>query len=521
MLIQPHLPGHPSARTTRTGGWFEHLPADFGASLVVFLVALPLSMGIALASNASIMSGLIAAVVGGIVVGALGGAPLLVSGPAAGLAVMVFGFISELGFPLTCFVVAVSGLLQLGLGVFRVARLALAIAPAVIHGMLAGIGVLIVLGQLHIVLGGAPQSSALQNLRELPSQLLGLHAPAALLGLATIAILAVWHQLPPGKLKAVPGPLVAVLGVTLISVFWGAEVERVLLSGTFLESLTLPALPAVSQLGAVVAAIVGLTIVASAESLLSAVATDKLHAGPRARLDRELMAQGAANTLSGLVGGLPITGVIVRSAANVAAGARTRKAAILHGLWILLFVTQLAFLIEQVPLTVLAGLLVSVGARLVDVGHIRELVKRGEGVVYFGTLFGVVAINLLAGIGIGLALAAVRLLYSLGKIQVRVTERASVHHVHVGGSLTFLGVPTLTSELGHIPPGAAVDVDLAVDFIDHSGYDALESWKSTHEKTGGSVRMEALEEIWESRNVRNGEAVRSILTPARMAENGR
>ncbi|MCY1082146.1 SulP family inorganic anion transporter [Archangium lansingense] len=470
------------------------LASDLPASLVVFLVALPLCMGIALASGAPIMSGLIAGVVGGLVVGLIGGAPLLVSGPAAGLAVMVFGFIQELGFAATCAAVAAAGVIQMALGGLRVARAALGISPAVIHGMLAGIGILIVLGQLHIVLGGAPQSNAWANLRELPGQIADLHGPATILGLITIGILVLWQVMPNSRLKKVPGPLVAVVGASVAAAVWGTDVKRVELAGSLFESLQLPALP--SNWGAFAAAVFSLALVASAESLLSAVATDKLHTGDRANLDKELFAQGLANTLSGLAGGLPITGVIVRSAANIAAGAKTRVSAVLHGVWMLLFVSLLGSYLGLVPLTVLAGLLVHVGAKLVNMHHIQELRRRGELSVYVVTVVGVVGINLLAGIALGFGVAVARLLWRLGRVQVQVKKEGEVHQVRVGGALTFVGVPQLSAALAAVPNGAHVELDLAVETLDHSGYEALESWCQNHRKTGGKVWMEPLEEVW-------------------------
>ncbi|MBZ4401887.1 SulP family inorganic anion transporter [Myxococcus sp. MISCRS1] len=478
------------------GSAWKNLAADLPASLVVFLVALPLCMGIALASGAPIVSGLIAGVVGGVVVGLLGGAPMQVSGPAAGLAVMVFGFIQTMGLAMTCAAVAAAGLLQMAFGGLKVARAALAISPAVIHGMLAGIGILIVLGQIHIVLGGSPQSSAWQNIKELPEQLIGLHGPAALLGLVTIGLMVVWPFIGKGKLKLVPAPLVAVVGATAVSVFWGADVARVQLPENVFSSIQLPALPAAGSWGTFIAAVLSLALVASAESLLCAVATDKMHTGPRANLDKELFAQGVANTVSGLIGGLPITGVIVRSAANLAAGAKSRWSAVMHGLWLLLFVTTLGSVAGLVPLTVLAGLLVVVGTKLVNLHHIRELQKRGEVLVYAVTVAGVVGINLLAGIGLGLLVAILRLLWRLGSVKVDVKQVQDEYLVQVSGSLTFVGVPRLSMALAQVPAGSKVRVDLAVDTLDHSGFEAIESWSDTHRKTGGSVVMESLEEVW-------------------------
>ncbi|WP_257448752.1 SulP family inorganic anion transporter [Archangium lipolyticum] len=496
------------------------LASDVPASLVVFLVALPLCMGIALASGAPIMSGLIAGIVGGLVVGLFGGAPLLVSGPAAGLAVMVFGFIQELGFAATCAAVAAAGLIQMALGGLKVARTALGISPAVIHGMLAGIGILIVLGQLHIVLGGKPQSNAWANLRELPQQIADLHGPATILGLLTIALLIVWQVMPNSRLKKVPGPLVAVVGASAVAAVWGADVARVQLNGSLFESIQLPSLPQ-GNWGAFVTAVLSLALVASAESLLSAVATDKLHTGPRANLDKELFAQGLANTVSGLAGGLPITGVIVRSAANIAAGAKSRLSAVLHGVWMLLFLSLLGAWLGLVPLTVLAGLLVHVGMKLVNTHHIQELRRRGELSVYVVTVAGVVGINLLAGIGMGLALAVARLLWRLGRVQVDVQRAGEVHQVRVGGALTFVGVPKLATALAQVPSGAQVELDLAVDTLDHSGYEALESWCQNHRKTGGKVWMEPLEDVWTRKGaIAQPKSVAAVSSTARLSSEG-
>lgn len=497
---------------------WQALASDLPASLVVFLVALPLCMGIALASGAPIISGLIAGVVGGVVVGLFGGAPLQVSGPAAGLAVMVFGFIQQFGLATTCAAVAAAGLLQMLFGGLKVARAALAISPAVIHGMLAGIGILIVLGQLHIVLGGSPQSNAWRNVRELPGQIADMHGPATLLGLVTIGLLVVWPMIPVKRLKAVPGPLVAVVGATAVAMLWGADVARVELPANVFSSLQFPALPQ-GNWGPFVAAVLSLALVASAESLLCAVATDKMHTGPRANLDRELFAQGMANTVSGLIGGLPITGVIVRSAANTAAGAKTRLSAFLHGVWLLLFVTLLGAIAGLVPLTVLAGLLVVVGVKLVNVHHIRELHRRGELIVYVATVGGVVGINLLAGIGLGLLVAVLRLLRHLGSVRVDVRQRGEAWQVRVSGALTFVGVPRLSTALAQVPAGAKVDLDLALNTLDHSGHEALSSWADTHRKTGGVVRMESLEDIWTRSGTRNDSSPARELQPRVSSDN--
>lgn len=470
---------------------------DLVASLIVFLIAIPLSLGIAQASGAPILAGLIAAAVGGIVVGLLGGSPLQVSGPAAGLTVVVYGLVQQFGWPVTCAIVVGAGLLQITFGVLKIARGALAISPAVVHGMLAGIGVTIALAQMHIVLGAAkPESSALKNILALPGQIASLHGPATLLGLLTLGVIFVWPLLPK-RIQKVPAPLVAVVGVTLLSVVLGMDVRRVELPANIFSSFTFtPRLPDQAHLGAFIGAIFTVALIASVESLLSAVAVDKLHSGARSNLDRELIGQGAANTISGLLGGLPITGVIVRSSANVAAGAKSKASAILHGIWIILFVAVGAALISKIPYAVLAGLLVSVGVRLVNPGHIREMIHHREWPIYFVTLLGVVFLNLLYGVGLGVGLAVILLLRRLAMVRVTVEERGDRQHVRIEGSMSFIAVPQLTAALGRIPAGKDVDVDLMVDFMDHAAFEALHSWRVSQEKTGGSVDIDELHEAW-------------------------
>jgi carbonic anhydrase len=469
-------------------GLKETLRFDLPASVVVFLVAMPLSLGIALASGAPMISGLIAAAVGGVVVGAFSGAPLQVSGPAAGLTVMVFGFIESWGFAVTCLLTVAAGVQQMILGRLGAARVALAISPAVIHGMLAGIGILIALAQLHVVLGGSPQSSALANLRDLPGQILNLHGAATFLGIVTLAILLAWQNRWFLRLQRVPGPLVAVVAATVTAESLGLDAPRIQISGGFSDALHIPSLPP-GEWGAIAVAAIGLAVVASAESLLCAVATDKLHTGKRADLDRELFAQGVGNTVSGLIGGLPVTGVIVRSTANVASGARTRASAILHGVWVLAAILFLEPLLSRIPLAALAALLVFVGTRLVNIHHIRRLNAHNELAVYGATVVGILVFGLLAGIGIGVAVAVARLLWRFSHVKVRVTRDPDGLKVTVHGPLTFVGVPKLTSALSQIPAKQDVKIELHSEFLDHAGLDAIESFRESHQRAGGKVEI--------------------------------
>ncbi|PAW91623.1 MAG: hypothetical protein B9S33_00075 [Pedosphaera sp. Tous-C6FEB] len=468
------------------------LRRDLPASLVVFLVAVPLSLGIALASGAPIVAGLIGAVAGGIVTGLLAGSPLQVSGPAAGLTVVVAGLVHQFGWQTMCVITACAGVVQLIMGWLKVARGALIIAPAVVHGMLAGIGISIALAQIHVVLGGGPKSSPLVNLIGIPQQIGVVNGAAAALGFLTIGILIAWKKLKVPALKAIPGPLVAVVVGTVVAMLMKLDVKRVDLPDKFEFTKLL----APTDWGAFAIAVLTVALIASIESLLCAVATDKLHSGVRSDLDKELSAQGAGNLVSGLFGGLPITGVIVRSSANIAANAASRWSAVLHGVWILLFAAFLGGVIEQIPLAVLAGLLVHVGVNLVNLNHIRDLRTHSEHPIYFATVLGVTCINLLAGVGIGLALSVFFAIRRLSNTQVTMEEREGKWHVRIEGTLTFASVPKLNGELSRIPAGRPVDIDLAVDFIDHSAFEALHGWRENHERAGGHVDIDETHEEW-------------------------
>ncbi|WP_086856689.1 SulP family inorganic anion transporter [Amycolatopsis lexingtonensis] len=467
---------------------------DLPASLVVFLVAVPLSLGIALASGAPVAAGLVAAVVGGVVAGALGGSALQVSGPAAGLTVVMAETINTFGWAVTCAITVAAGACQILLGLSRIARAALAISPAIVHGMLAGIGVTIVLGQLHVVLGGKAQSSAVQNIAELPGQIVAHHDSAAIIGLLTIGILLAWPKLP-AAVRKVPGPLAAIAAATVVSVVFGMTLPRVELPGDVLDIRLVPQLPD-GGWGAFALAVVTIALIASVESLLSAVAVDKMHTGRRANLDRELVGQGAANMVSGALGGLPVTGVIVRSSTNVSAGAKTRASAVLHGVWVLLFVVLLAGLIQSIPLAALAGLLVHVGAKLVNPGHIRTVLAHGDLPVYLLTLAGVVVFDLLTGVLAGIGLALVLMLRRTLWSGIHVEQEGDSWRVVVEGVLTFLSVPRLSKVLGTIPAGVPVRLELVVDYLDHAAFESLTTWQQAHERAGGTVEVDEVGHPW-------------------------
>ncbi|MEU0805431.1 SulP family inorganic anion transporter [Streptomyces sp. NPDC005970] len=495
---------------------------DLSASIVVFLIAIPLSLGIALATGAPLQAGLVSAVMGGIVAGLLGGAPLQVSGAATGLVVVTADLVQRYGWRTTCAITVLAGAAQLALGALRVARATLAISPAIVHGMLAGIGVVIAVGQLHVVLGDSPDSSVIDNIAALPTELSHPHPAALLVGAITVGVLAVWPWLPgrAGRIaRAVPAALVAVVAATTVSA--GMSLPRVDLPSW--EFPALPGLPEGPVLG-LVAAVLTVTLVASMESLLSAVAVDRLQtaspgqrpANRRAedrrredgraenpsaeergavpdkrpvRLDRELFGQGAANLVSGLLGGLPIAGGAIRGSANVRAGAVTRRSTVLHGAWVALCAGLLAGVLELIPLAALAALVMVVGVKMVSFAHIKNVQRNREFPVYAATLGGVVLLGVLQGVAVGIVVAVFTALRRLTHTRITVVEEAGLHRVRVSGQLTFLAVPRLSRALAQLPAGASVVVELGGWFMDHAAYDALQSWAEGHRAHGGWVRL--------------------------------
>jgi carbonic anhydrase len=496
-MIEPTNQDLPPPAHGRLSAFRNNLKHDLPASFVVFLVAVPLSLGIAFASGAPIVAGLVAAVVGGVVAGLCGGSPLQVSGPAAGLTVIVAETIDRFGWTTTCAIIVLAGAVQVLLGMSRIARAALAISPAIVHGMLAGIGITIVLAQLHVVLGGDTQTGPLDNLVELPGQMVNAHGGATAVGLLTVAVLVVWSRLP-SVARVVPGSLAAVVGVTVLTVVTGMSLDRVDVPDNLLHLQLVPTMPD-GDWAAFTLTVFVIALVASVESLLSAVAVDKLHNGPRANLNRELVGQGVANIASGALGGLPVTGVIVRSSTNVTAGARTRTSAVLHGVWIFLFVVLLAGVLRAIPLAVLAGLLVYVGARLVDLDHIRAVRRHGDLLVYLVTLVGVLVLDLMSGVLLGIGVAALLTLRRLLWAGIRAERDGDGWRVVVEGALAALSIPRLVAVLGAVPRGVTVTLDLAVDYLDHAALDALSAWQQAYERSGGTVIVEEIGHPWFAR----------------------
>jgi len=479
------------------------LPRDLMASVVVFLVALPLCMGIAIASGLPPAKGVITGIVGGLVVGWLAGAPLQVSGPAAGLTVLVFELVQQYGAAMLGPILLLAGALQLLAGRLKLGCWFRVTAPAVVYGMLAGIGILIVLSQLHVMMDAQPEASGLDNLGAFPAALWaalpfsgGNGMAAASLGLLTIACMWTWDRLRPQRLRLLPGALLGVAAATLVGLWLGLDVRRVEVPDNLADAISWlqPAdLLAFADPGLLVAAL-AVAFIASAETLLSAAAVDRMHQGPRADFDRELTAQGVGNMLCGVLGALPMTGVIVRSSANVQTGARTRLSAMLHALWLLAAVVLLAALLEQIPVASLAGVLVYTGLKLIDLDALRQLGRYGRMamLIHVATALTIVATDLLTGVLLGFALTLAQLAWQASRLKIGVVRDGRRVELRMQGAATFLRVPQLARALQGVPQDAWLHVPMAhLRYIDHACMELLDEWQRANQASGARLIIEA------------------------------
>lgn len=485
---------------------------DVFASVVVFLVALPLSMGVAIASGVPMDKaasvGLVTAIIGGLVVGPLSGSPLQVSGPAAGLTVMVADFIQKYGFETLGIIVMIGGLFQIVAGLFRLGPVFRAVSPALIHGMLTGIGVLIFASQFHVMVDDIPPGTGREfggviNLWLIPEAVFKgvtepAHRPAAIIGLLTIAILSLWAALAPKALKLVPAALLGVVVATAAASLFDLDVKSVPVPERLLDAARAPHLADLDALRDIGVWLAGLSLafVASAESLLTATAADSLqrHA-ERTGYNREIIAQGTGNILCGLLNVLPVTGVIVRTSANVMAGARTRLSSFLHGAWILLFVLLLPQLLSMIPVAALAAILVYTGAKLVKVDVAKGLWRqdRIEALVFGVTFAGIVGFDLLTGILLGLGASLARLVYTFSHLAIRIDKNDDSRFVHMflDGAATFIRLPRFAGALEEIPPGYDAHIHLGrLTYIDHACLTMLIEWGKNFEAAGGRLHLD-------------------------------
>ncbi|EGX54940.1 transmembrane sulfate transport protein, partial [Streptomyces zinciresistens K42] len=487
-------------RKTAGGAGKVDIANEITASLVVFLVALPLCIGVAVASGAPAELGIISGVIGGLVVGAIRGSTLQVSGPAAGLAALVAETITKHGLAMLGVIVLCSGLLQIVLGVVRLGRMFQAISLAVVQGMLAGIGLPLMFGQLYPMADAKAPGTPIENMAGVPALLGGILTDpqamiATLLGAATIVLSFVWKNVP-GPAKRVPAALVAVGVGIAVAALPGVDVKT-LQVGDLLASVRVPGADEFAALAdaGVLASVLTFTVIASAESLFTAAAVDRMHSGPRTRYNTELIAQGAGNTVAGLLGALPVTAVVARSSANVQAGAKTRISRTLHGLWLLAFALLLPQILALIPISVLAGVLVHSGWKLFAPGEFPKMWRqdRGEFAVMTVTTAVIVATALLEGVLIGLAAGIVLAALRMSRTVVRQHTEDDTAKVVMAGNATFLRLPQVIEALEAAAASGLprIRLDLTgVTHLDHACRSQVEEF--TAQQRGLGLRVELL-----------------------------
>lgn len=488
-----------------TPSLFSSWKADLPASIVVALVALPLCLGVAVASGAPPFAGLVAGIVGGIVVGFLSKSPLSVSGPAAGLTVIVFGAIEKLPtYEVFLLAVVVAGVMQLIFSVTRSGVLSEFVPSSVITGMLAAIGLILILKQIPHALGydGAPEGTfrfddgdGLNTLTAIPYALAQTVTPGAIIiSVIGLAFLFWWDANKPkdGFLSFLPGPLVVVvLGVVLNMVFAGVAPNLALRAehlvsvpvaetfGQFTSFFTLPDFTAFGNADMWVVALT-LAIVASLESLLSVKAVDELD--PRRRTtdkNWELMAQGGGNIVSGMLGGLPVTSVIVRSSANVAAKAQSKGSTMMHGTWLLLSVLFIPTVLNLIPLAALAAVLIQTGYKLTKPELFTKRFKQGwtQFVPFVVTVLAIVFTDLLMGIVIGLVVGFAFVIARNFRTAVTYVEHGDDVLIRARRNLYFIHKVELQRELNRVPDNARVLIDLSsTNYVDLDNIDIINAF---------------------------------------------
>ncbi|MEQ9188655.1 MAG: SulP family inorganic anion transporter [Cryomorphaceae bacterium] len=510
---------------------FKHFGTDLSAGLVVFLVAVPLCLGIALASGAPLFSGIIAGIVGGIIVGAISGSSLGVSGPAAGLAVIVADailklgtnsegiFSMDVGFPLFLTAVVIGGLVQIGLAFGRAGIIGYFFPNSVIKGMLSAIGIIIILKQIPHALGHDViaigldsfwQQDGENSFTELWVAMGDINPAAVIITLLSLGILILWEQNFIKRIKLfqiIQGPLlVVVLGIIASNLFSSVE-------GLSFSPDEMVGLPLLSEEGGVISLltfpdwsgllmgdvwVMGITIaiVASLETLLCVEATDKLDPAKNVTpTNRELIAQGAGNVVSGLIGGLPITQVIVRSSANIQSGGKTKLSAIFHGILLAVAVLAVPEVMNMIPLSSLAAILFIVGYKLAKPSVFVEMKKQGRSqfITFMITVLSIVFTDLLLGISIGLAVGIFMILYKNYSVPFSFSEKiekGKAIEIVLSENVTFLNKASLMQALKVIPDGSEVIVDASKSHYIHPDIiDILHDFIAHSELNGTKVTV--------------------------------
>lgn len=500
---------------------FSQLRNDLPASVVVFFVAVPLCLGIALGSGAPLFSGIIAGIVGGIVVGLASGSPLGVSGPAAGLAVIVLGSIAALGsWEAFLLAVVLMGIIQLIAGFLKLGFVAYYFPSSVIKGMLTGIGLLIILKQLPHAFGydkdyegdfSFAQLDGENTFTELGKMIEFINPGAVFISVICLAILLLWDLVLIKKHKIfgmLNGPLVAVItGIVLHYLFiqgvlpFALKPEQVVSLpvpsslGDFFNQFTFPDFSQLTNPKVYSIAFV-LAIVASLETLLCVEATDKLDPDKRVTpTNRELKAQGLGNIVSGLIGGLPLTQVIVRSSANITFGAKTKLSAILHGVYLFICAITIANLLNMIPLATLATILFIVGYKLAKPSLFKAMYKQGREhfIPFVATIIGILLTDLLTGIGIGMAFAVFYLLLNNFRNAYDVKDVSNSphdHHIVLSEEVSFLNKGGILQMLNEIPENSKVLIDASHSKFIHQDVIEIIQDYTVHARTMKNIQVE-------------------------------
>ena len=502
--------------------FFKHWQEDLPASIVVFFVAVPLCLGIALASGAPLFSGLIAGIIGGIVVGAISDSSLGVSGPAAGLAIIVLHAIQDLGaFEIFLVAVVIGGVIQVVLGILRGGVIGFYFPSAVIKGMLAAIGIIIFVKQIPHAFGydkdyegdmAFQQSDGQNTFSELTNMLDFVTPSSILVATVSLFILLLWDLVLTNRskvFKIIPGPLVAVIfGIVyqlistkyfpsmniksehLVSVPTSANLNQ------FFNNFTSPDFSAIGNMNVWLTGVT-IAVVASLETLLCVDATDKLDTEKRTtNTNRELLAQGSGNIISGLIGGLPITQVIVRSSANIQSGGKTKMSAIIHGVFILVCVSLIPVVLNLIPLAVLASILFVVGYKLAKPTLFKSMYQAGwkQFVPFLATVLGVVFIDLLKGISLGMLVAIITIIPSKLSDVFTINEETQngVRKIKMilSEKLTFFNKRSVFKALEEIEGGAEVTIDMSNSkYIDSDIVEIIDDFNNQAKERNISVSL--------------------------------
>ncbi len=521
---------------TKKTDLFGSLRSDIPSGLVVFLVALPLCLGIALASGAPPLSGIIAGVIGGIVIGALSKSHVSVSGPAAGLIAIVLTAVATLGsFQAFLLAVVLAGALQLILGFIKAGSISNYFPSNVIEGMLAGIGLIIIINQMEHAVGydkGEEGDESLSRLdggnffTDLPDIISRFEWGAVIITLISLAILISWDRIPfLKKLKLLPGALVAVIAGIVINQIFIATGSPLALGTSHLVTLPVPqsfddikgflVLPDFSAISNMQVWITAgtITVVASIETLLCIEASDRMDAQKRyTDTNNELKAQGIGNMLSGFIGGLPITSVVVRSSANANAGAKTKMSAIIHGTLLLICVLAIPVVLNMIPLATLAAVLILVGYKLAKPSTVKHFWEKGkyQFVPFIATLLAVVFTDLLKGVALGMVISIIFVLrgnlkraYNFRKEQY---AEGDIIHIDLAQEVSFLNKAAIKSTLNDIPENSKVVIDASdTVYIAHDVLDLIQEFRDIKAKElNVKVKLVGFKDAYELDNSETG-----------------